>query len=273
MSLDSDKKQISILGCGWLGTPLATALIQKGFSVNGSTTSENKIPILKNLDIFPYLITLSENGIDGNIADFLKNSALLIIDIPPKLRGENKESFVAKIEHLIPYIENSAVKCVIFISSTSVYGDKNAVVTEETNPNPETESGRQLVVSENMLQKNTKFQTTVLRFGGLIGGDRHPGKYLAGKKNLDNPTGPINLIHQVDCIGIIIKIIELGVWNEIFNAVAPDHPTREEYYIAKAILNNLPLPSFNHSNASVGKIVDSTKLLEKLNYHFTHKLI
>ena len=271
--MDSDKKQISILGCGWLGTPLAAALIQKRFSVNGSTTSESKIPLLENLGIAPYLINLSENGIDGNIADFLKDSALLIIDIPPKLRGENKESFVAKIEHLIPYIENSAVKYVVFISSTSVYGDTNAVVTEETIPNPETESGRQLVTTESLLQTNTHFQTTILRFGGLIGGDRHPGRFMAGKQNLENPNGPINLIHQIDCIAIIVKIIELGVWNEIFNAVAPGHPTREKYYTAKAVLNNLPLPSFNHSSASAGKIVDSTKLIEKLNYHFTHPLI
>jgi UDP-N-acetyl-D-mannosaminuronate dehydrogenase len=31
-------KQISILGCGWLGLPLAKALLQKGFSVHGSKT-------------------------------------------------------------------------------------------------------------------------------------------------------------------------------------------------------------------------------------------
>jgi 3-hydroxyisobutyrate dehydrogenase-like beta-hydroxyacid dehydrogenase len=37
--MDIENKSISILGCGWLGVPLAKHLIQKGFSVKGSVTS------------------------------------------------------------------------------------------------------------------------------------------------------------------------------------------------------------------------------------------
>ena len=44
--------QVSILGCGWLGLPLAKSLIEKGFSVNGSTTSVEKIPEVHGEDIF-----------------------------------------------------------------------------------------------------------------------------------------------------------------------------------------------------------------------------
>jgi UDP-N-acetyl-D-mannosaminuronate dehydrogenase len=51
--------QISILGCGWLGLPLAKALLENGFSVNGSTTSVEKLSVLENLGIQPYLIALS----------------------------------------------------------------------------------------------------------------------------------------------------------------------------------------------------------------------
>jgi len=48
--------QISILGYGWLGLPLAKVLLENGFSVKGSTTSVEKISVLENSGIQPYLI-------------------------------------------------------------------------------------------------------------------------------------------------------------------------------------------------------------------------
>jgi nucleoside-diphosphate-sugar epimerase len=265
-------KQISILGCGWLGFPLAKSLLQKEFRVYGSTTSVEKISLLENTGITPFLIELSDVTIEGEIASFLKNSEILIIDIPPKLRGNSSENFVGKIQNLIPFIENSSVKKVLFVSSTSVYSDDTNTITENTIPNPDTESGIQLLEAEQLLQSNKNFQNTVIRFGGLIGEDRHPIQFLAGRTNLENPDGPINLIHQMDCIGIIEAIIQQDSKdNETFNAVAPYHPTRKEYYTQKAIELNLPLPEFNESKPSVGKTILSEKVALVLNYNFINK--
>lgn len=276
-------KQISILGCGWLGLPLAKSLIEKGFSVNGSTTSVEKIAVLEKVGISPFLVSLSAIEVleetKNSIEKFLKNSDVLIIDIPPKLRGDSKENFVTKIQNIIPFIEKSSVEKVIFVSSTSVYSDDNSIITEETIPNPDTESGRQLLEAEQLLQSNKNFQTTILRFGGLIGDDRHPIKFLAGRKDIENPEGPINLIHQIDCIGIIEAILkhpETSGQNdkssEVFNAVAPFHPTRKEYYTQKAIELNLPLPEFEESKPSIGKTILSDKVESVLNYTFKNKL-
>lgn len=265
-------KQISILGCGWLGFPLAKSLLQKEFRVYGSTTSVEKISLLENTGITPFLIELSDVTIEGEIISFLKNSEILIIDIPPKLRGNSSENFVGKIQNLIPFIENSSVKKVLFVSSTSVYSDDTNTITENTIPNPDTESGIQLLEAEQLLQSNKNFQNTVIRFGGLIGEDRHPIQFLAGRTNLENPDGPINLIHQMDCIGIIEAIIQQDSKdNETFNAVAPYHPTRKEYYTQKAIELNLPLPEFNESKPSVGKTILSEKVALVLNYNFINK--
>ncbi|QIH39060.1 SDR family oxidoreductase [Flavobacterium sp. Sr18] len=261
--------KISILGCGWLGFPLAKALLSKGFSVKGSTTSDEKIAILKNAEITPFLIALSENKTTGNLTEFLENSKILIIDVPPKLRGSGTENFVTKIRNVIPFIEKSSIENVLFISSTSVYNDDDTFVTEETIPKPDTESGKQLLETEQLLQNNSHFKTTVLRFGGLIGEDRHPIKFLAGRENLDNPDAPINLIHQDDCIGIILKIIEADYWNETFNAVAPSHPSRELYYTQKAKDLNLALPKFNSEQNSGGKIILSARIENVLKYTFT----
>lgn len=261
--------KISILGCGWLGLPLAKALIKNDFLVCGSTTSIEKIAILENAGIEPFLIVLSENNTIGNLTEFLADSEILIIDVPPKLRGSETENFVSKIKNIIPFIEKSAVQKVLFISSTSVYNDVDVYVTEETIAKPATESGKQLLETEQLLQSNINFKTTILRFGGLIGEDRHPVKFLAGRENLENPNAPINLIHQEDCIGIINAILSQQVWGETLNAVTPYHPTRAEYYTQKAIELNLALPKFSTDSNSNRKIILSDYLETALKYTFT----
>ena len=260
--------QISILGCGWLGLPLAKSLLQNGFSIKGSTTSLEKISLLKSEGITPFLVRLEEQQISASVADFLADSQILIINIPPKLRGGSTENFVAKITTLLPFIENSTVEKVLFVSSTSVYGEDNEFVSEVTALNPDTEGGRQLAIVENVLQKNSRFQTTILRFGGLISDDRNPVRFLSGRENIENPDTPINLIHQDDCIGIIEKIIALNSWDETYNAVAPFHPTRQEYYTQKATELNLALPKFAALNTIVGKTILNNKVIEVLDYSF-----
>ena len=260
--------QISILGCGWLGLPLAKSLLQNGFLIKGSTTSLEKISLLELEGITPFLVRLEEQQISASVADFLADSQILIINIPPKLRGGSTENFVAKITTLLPFIENSTVEKVLFVSSTSVYGEDNEFVSEATVLNPDSEGGRQLAIVENILQKNSRFQTTILRFGGLISDERNPVRFLSGRENIENPDAPINLIHQDDCIGIIEKIIALNSWDETYNAVAPFHPTRQEYYTQKATELNLALPKFAALNTIVGKTILNNKLIEVLEYSF-----
>ena len=260
--------KISILGCGWLGLPLAKALLQIGFVVKGSTTSADKLPLLKQAGIDPFLISLSEKETTGNLSEFLIDSDILIIDVPPKLRGSEKENFISKIKNTIPFIQNSTVDKVLFVSSTSVYKDENAWVTEETIPIPDTESGKQLLATEQLLQSYIDFKTTIIRFGGLIGADRHPIKFLAGRENLENPDAPINLIHQEDCIGIINAILSQQVWGETFNAVTPYHPSRKDYYTQKAVDYNLALPKFDQQHLISGKTISSSKTESVLKYTF-----
>jgi nucleoside-diphosphate-sugar epimerase len=278
-------KTIAILGCGWLGLPLAKSLLSKGYVVKGSTTSEGKLEVLKNAGVLPFQIQLEAQQIIGTIEDFLKETNVLIIDIPPGLRSEisslEEMTFVNKIRTLIPFLEKSGIKKVIFVSSTSVYGDGFPIVeiTEETIPNPDTESGKQLVISETLLQNNIHFKTTVIRFGGLLGDDRHPAKLMAGKTNVENPDAPVNLIQREDCIGIIEKILnhsetseQQDNWGETFNAVAPQHPTRKAYYQNKAQILNLPLPTFAEHSESKGKMISSKKVEMILEYSFQKEI-
>jgi len=260
--------QISILGCGWLGLPLAKALLSRGFSIKGSTTKQDKLEILKEEGINPYLVTLGENSTDETIYDFLSGSEVLIINIPPSIMATGSDNYPGKIQGLLPHIEKTGIRKVLFVSATSVYADEDKDVSEETPANPNNEIGRQIVQAEQLLQNSPDFKTTILRLGGLFGEERHPIKYLSGRENIANPNAPINLIHLEDCIGISIAILDKDIWGETFNGVMPYHPTREDYYCGEAKAMGLPLPKFNHNLPSAGKTVLSNKVTDVLGYNF-----
>lgn len=272
--MKENRKQISILGCGWLGFPLAQQFIAKGYEVKGSTTSISKHSELKKQNIQPYIVELHENEIVGDFENFLEKSELLIINFPPNLRKENPESLVKKLEKCLPFIEQSTVQKVIFVSSTAVFPDSFPMKTiyEDTPPQPNDERGKQLLETENRLRYNTHFETTILRFGGLIGENRHPVNYISGKKNIHNPEAPVNLIHQQDCINLIFHIINNNLWGKALNAVYPKHPKRNEYYPQKAATLGLEIPEFKTNSISKGKYISCKYLREKYGFEFLNEI-
>lgn len=266
-------KTIGILGCGWLGLPLALAFIEDKYVVHGSTTSEEKQVKLRKKGICPFTIMLSDNQIKGNLTEFLKNIDTLIINVPPKSEGSNKGSYVSKMQLLCDAIETFKIKNILFVSSTSVYGDVEGEVTEETVPHPTTESSKQLLLSENIFRINPNFQTTVIRFGGLIGPNRHPITMLSGKKELANGNAAVNLIHQDDCIGIIQSVVQNDWWNETFNGVSPQHPKKKDYYTSEAQKRKLPLPSYLEKSTKKDKKINSYSLIPIKKYRFKTSIL
>lgn len=263
---------ISILGCGWLGQPLALSLLERNHRVKGSTTTQSKISVLKEAGIEPFLIKLSPE-IECDDCESFWDSDVLVLNIPP---GRGRENIIdhhtAQIQSVIDQLRSSPVEHVVFISSTSVYPELPGVVeeTDAVEGKAGRDSGNALIEAERMLMKENSFDTTVLRFGGLYGYDRHPAKYLSGKKNLDKARAPINLIHQDDCILIIQKIIEKNITGEIFNAVSDGHPPRELYYTEAASAMGLEPPTFRKDNKSNYKVVSNRKLKGKLQYRFKY---
>ncbi|MEM9077335.1 MAG: NAD-dependent epimerase/dehydratase family protein [Bacteroidota bacterium] len=237
-------KSVGVLGCGWLGFPLAKKLSVSGYEVHGTTTSISKMKLLETEGIHPYQIALHSNKIHGEIDEFLEKVQTLIINVPPRLRKVNAESYVEKIKLLHSRLKGSSVQNVIFASSTSIYGNIMGEITEETIPKPVTESGKQLLICENLFKNDTNLKTTIIRFGGLIGPDRHPVTMLSKKKDLNNGNDPVNLIHLEDCIHVILTVLKNSYWNETFNAVFPIHPKKRDYYTQEAIKRDIPAPIY-----------------------------
>ncbi len=259
------------MGCGWLGLPLAEKLIQEGFSICGTTTSEDKLRVLGNAGIKGFRIAIKETTIEGPIQDFLNCCEILIINVPPKVRSSGpKASYISKMQLLLHHIKNSTVKEVVFISSTSVYGNAQGTVTEKITPEPTSESGKQLLASEQLFTTQSTLRTTLVRFGGLIGPNRHPVYMLSQKEVLHDGTAPINLIHLNDCIRVLEAILKEEKWGETFNAVHPDHPEKQDYYTKEADSKGLKLPSYETSEDKIYKKINSCKpFLAKMHPYFT----
>lgn len=258
---------ISILGCGWLGLPLAEYLIKCGYKVKGSTRTKEELTVLESKGIKPSLLVLDPNIHGENLDNFFK-SDVLIIDFPPERRDDIVTYHGLQVTSLIDKIKLSSIEKVIFVSSTSIYPDLNREVSEEETKAPSKSSGEALLIVEGLLNNCDEFKTTVLRFAGLIGYDRKPGRFLAGKRELANGEAPVNLIHRDDCISIIHKIIERDIWGDTFNACADLHPKRKDYYISHANKLGLTPPTFIESENYSYKIVSSEKLKKRLDYKY-----
>lgn len=246
-------KNVSVLGCGWLGKPLAVSLLESGFFVKGSSTTEEKLDALAFLDISPYLVNISEfEEFDA----FLETDILIIA-----ITSKDVDGF----ENLISQIQNSTVQKVIFISSTSVYPRINKIMTED-----DAVLETPLTEIENLFRENTFFETTIIRFAGLFGGERHPANWFKNGKKIPQPKGFVNMIHRTDCIEIIHEIINQNCWDETFNACANHHPTRREFYSLAKLNKGFKIPEFEENEVYEWKIISSQKLQRVLDYQFIH---
>lgn len=107
------KETITILGCGWLGLPLAEALIKAGYHVKGSTTQEDHLETLRDAGIEPYLVELDPEVNGEEITDFL-HSDILVINIPPERRDDIVEYHIEQFSSLIDALGQSPVRSVLF---------------------------------------------------------------------------------------------------------------------------------------------------------------
>ena len=256
---------ISILGCGWYGKALAKALLANCFIVKGSATSTEKTALLSSIGILPFLVDFKADSQTYN-PDFF-NCDVLIVCIPPKTRQGEGGDYLLKIERIINAAKKQGTGKVIYISSTAVYGDNNTEVTELNPPDPDTESGKILVEAEKLFVGEAAFKTTILRFAGLVGPGRHPGRFFAGKTDVPNGLAPVNLIHLNDCVGITTAIINQNAFGRVFNGVSPHHPAKSAFYRAASLQAGLVAPEFINQLDS-WKLVNSLNVTSILNYSF-----
>ena len=245
-------KRVCIVGIGWLGEELALALKKLGYDVTGTTTSVIKADRLENaLDLVKVFNLTNEE------AEFLKGCEILIYTIPPSSSDnypDLSKQFLGKV------LETNPDTTIIYTSSTSVYGNEEREVHEESLINPSSASAKKVAEVEAYI-KDTFKKYAIFRLGGLVGGKRHPVKYLEGRKGISKPLAPVNLIHRQDAIRAIVHIIshfKIG----IYNLCSENHPLKKSYYNAIAKQYKMRSIEFDDDDFSKDKVVTCNAIKE-----------
>lgn len=242
--------KITIIGCGWLGFPLAKKLLSAGHLVFGSTTHIDKLKELSQEGINPFLY----DGINP-LSENIKDSDLLILNFPPS-KSFDYPKLVSEI------IRHFSSNCkIIFTSSTSVYLDTESCIDE----NGPTNENHPVFLAEERV-RSAERQYCILRLAGLIGGDRHPVKFMSGKTYEDGNMR-VNLVHQEDVIHAILEIMQLKIWNTTFNLCYAEHPSRSSYYTLKANEFGIAPPNFKLSPIK-GKEIDGNFITRMTNFRY-----
>ena len=260
--------KIAIIGLGWLGLPLARSLYQQSNFVIGSTTSPKKLAVLKNEEFDTVQFKLDPHPV-GTSFQKLFEMDIAIITIPPGSAYQSGEFYLEQLKFLKYLLENSSIQKVIFMSSTSIYPKESRKISYDENENLDDSTvGNQILLkAESIFQKNNSFDSTVIRFGGLMGEDRIPLNYFSGKENVDGESR-VNYIHLSDAIGIVEWTLSANLWNRTFNAVAPIHPKKRDIFNSNAEKLGLTLPkSYKSEEGKENRLIGSSAI-SKTGFYF-----
>jgi nucleoside-diphosphate-sugar epimerase len=260
---------ISIVGCGWLGLPVGRELVGRGHRVRGSTTTEAKFSVLAQAGVEPCLLSLIPQPVGA--LDAVLAAEVVLIAVPPRAGRFGDAFHPQQIYALTDALRLAqAVRRVIYVSSTSVYPELNREMVETDVTGPEQAAAPALAEAEQLVLSLAPRQSiTVLRCGGLMGYDRIPGKYVAGK-TVNTGAVPVNYIHRDDAVAAIVRLIE-APRSGVFNLVAPQHPTREAVYRRSCADFGYELPTFVESDAPVPyKQISPAKFVAQTGFQFAY---
>lgn len=255
-------QNLVVTGYGWLAGYVGKALAGD-VNIIGTTRSHEKCLALKDQGIEGVEYTLGE---DPEIVCRHLSNATLLLNVPPGRKSTHLETFTANMTALIDAVVSAGVRHIVFVSTTSVYGDSNNELINETSATaPQTESAKAHVAIENyLLAKRDQIDVSILRLAGLVGPDRHPARSLSGRE-LDAGNKRVNLVHIHDVAEAFKKIIGSAPINGILHLCSLSHPKRGVYYVDAAKALNIEPPYFaDTENSPSGKVIDAHKSWEQL---------
>lgn len=269
-----DVKSVLVVGCGYIGLPLARLAKAADCRVFVTTRKRERVAELKNFGFIPVrwdvtgpqydlmlsLPPLTKSNIDECSAimrQFVEsqNDPLPNVDVVVYSVGYDRSSGKTIDEVYVQGL--AATLCVlpgnpkiVYASSTGVYGDARGALIDENAPlEPTDPSGEACMNAEKMLHMIADFQGLdycILRFAGIYG----PGRLLNAeplKKGEPIPADGaawLNLVHQEDAATALWKAVLDGESGEVYN-IADGHPVRrQEFYLKLAELLNAPPPTF-----------------------------
>jgi len=270
--------RVLIIGCGYVGLPLAKELICQGHEVYGLCRSASDILAGSGVISVPADITKPETlGKIQHHFDWVVNCAAS----GGGTEEDYRQLYFEGNRNLISWLRKSSIKKFIYTSSTSVYGQNDgSIVTEESPAQPEAPTARILAQTEAILlaAAQTGFPAVILRVAGIYGPGRgHSFKqFLKGEARIEGDgLRHFNMIHRDDLIGVIIAALERGKSGRIYNAVDNEPVSQARFYEWLAKKLNRPLPpaapadlEISRKRGATNKRVSNARLREELKYEF-----
>lgn len=265
-------KRVAIVGLGWLGLPLGLSLTAHGWQVLGSKTTQDGVDAARMCGIESYLLELTPELIcDADDLEALLSVDALVITLPASRTAEGGESYMLAVQQIVDSALARAIPRIIFTSSTSVYGSGSGAMKESSPLEPQTVAGKTLKELEEWLHHLPHTSVDILRLSGLVGPERHPGRFLAGKTDLADGSHGVNLVHLEDVVAAISLLLQTPKGGHIYNLSAPEHPARSEFYPAVARQLGLTPPTFRQQeNTDKGKLIDGSKICRDLGFEYRY---
>jgi nucleoside-diphosphate-sugar epimerase len=258
--------KLVICGYGWLGRYLGKAM-SATHTIIATTRSEEKALKISDKHIKGLVFNLGDDT--TTLCEALGN-ATLVLNIPPGRRNTQLDDFTDNMLTLIDNAVAARVARIIFISTTSVYGDNRTdVLNEHASTQPETASAKAHVAIEQHLldlKANANVDVKIVRLAGLTGPDRHPVNSLSGR-TLNAGNKRINLVHIHDVVAALKTLILADSSKnntsktdstDLYHLCSLQHPKRGDYYTQAAQKKGIAAPTFSESDlAPTGKVIDA----------------
>jgi nucleoside-diphosphate-sugar epimerase len=232
--------QTLIIGCGYVGLPLALELQRRGHAitawVHSAATAASLAP-----HRFSRIVT-------GSVADESAwedagGDCDLAIHCASSGKGGEvayDEVFVKGATRMNEFLSHARK---IFVSSTSVYGQtQGEIVTEQSPAGPVPATGKILRVAEMIALEGG---ASVVRSSGIYGPGRGVlfAKFQRGEAVVEGDGQRwLNQIHQRDLVLALEHLIAAGVPGEIYNATDDTPVTQRDFYAWCAEFLGQPLP-------------------------------
>jgi nucleoside-diphosphate-sugar epimerase len=201
-------EKVAVIGCGYVGKAVASYWYQQGHFVTGTTTREEKVFELEK--VTHQTIVMTGNNLEA-VETVIHNQEIVLVSIAPiSNRQVDAESYgntyLPMAKNLVTALQNnSTVKQVIYLSSCSVYGNKNGDWVDETTPvDTESDYSKVLVEAEQILLARENL--CILRLGGIYGTGRELNKRLgrlAGKTLPGSGENWTSWIHLEDIVSAV----------------------------------------------------------------------
>lgn len=275
--------RVLIVGCGYVGLPLAAELARQGHQVSGLRRSADGAAALTAAGVTPLLGDITEPDSLAKISpqfDWVVNC----VSSSHGGAADYRRVYLEGTRHLLAWLAAAPPQKFVYTSSTGVYGQDDGSVVKETSPTePPTETGGVLVATEKLLRAafaEKQFPAVILRVAGIYGPERgHWFKqFLADEARLEGDgMRLLNMIHRDDVIGSAIAALKSGRAGEIYNAVDDEPVAQVNFFRWLAEALDKPMPPAVPADAAAArkrgvtnKRISNRKLKMELGYQFKY---